>query len=180
MNDVAALTATLALLANAATILLVVGLLAGPRSVTLDRFVWWTRDRALPLIAVVALASTLGSLYYSEIAHFEPCRYCWFQRIAMYPIVVVAGVAALRREGSARLTVAVLAGTGLLVSTWHWLIQHNPDWASEASCSLTAPCTSAYVEEFGFVTIPWMAGSGFVLILALAALPTILREGTPR
>lgn len=180
VNDVAAFTATLALLVNAATVLIVVGLFAGRRSVSFDRFVWWTRDNALSLIAGVAFASMLGSLYYSEIADFEPCRYCWFQRIAMYPIVVVAGIATLRREGSARLTVAVLAGVGLLVSTWHWLIQHNPDWASEAACSITAPCTSAYVEEFGFVTIPWMAGSGFVLILALAGLPTILREGTPR
>lgn len=176
----AALTATAALLADAAAVVLLVGLVVGSRIDALDRLVWWVRDNALVLVAVVALASTAGSLYYSEIADFEPCRYCWFQRIAMYPIVVVAGVAALRREGSARLTVAILAASGLAVSTWHWLIQQNPEWASEGTCSLTAPCTSAYVEEFGFVTIPWMAGSGFALVLVLVALPTLLREDVPR
>lgn len=176
VDDVAVLTAILALAADAAAIALVVGLLVGGRVGAIEPTLWWLRDHALTLVALVALGSTLGSLYYSEIAEFEPCRYCWFQRIAMYPIVVVAGVAAWRREGSARLTVALLAATGLAVSTWHWLIQQNPSWAAEGSCSLTAPCTSAYVEEFGFVTIPWMAGSGFALILALTVLPTVLRE----
>lgn len=180
VDEVAVLTATLALAAASAAIAIAAGVLLGTRFAALDRTLWWVHDNALALIALVALGSTLGSLYYSEIADFEPCRYCWFQRIAMYPIVVVAGVAALRREGSARLTIAVLAATGLAVSTWHWLVQHNPDWASEGSCSLSAPCTSAYVEEFGFVTIPWMAGSGFLLVLALAALPTVLREEIPR
>ena len=180
MDEVAVLTATMALAAGAATIAIVVALVVGPRVALSDRTVWWLRDNALAVAAVVALASTIGSLYYSEIADFEPCRYCWFQRIAMYPIVLVAGVAALRHEGSARLTIALLAGGGLAVSTWHWLVQRNPGWAAEGSCSLSAPCTSAYVEEFGFVTIPWMAGSGFVLILALVALPAVLREEFPR
>lgn len=180
VQDVAVLTATAALIADVAAIVLVVGLAVGPRVEVVDRATWWVRDHALLLAALVALAATVGSLYYSEVADFEPCRYCWFQRIAMYPIVVVAGVAAWRRDEAVRLTVGILAGVGLCISTWHWLIQHNPQWASESSCSVTAPCTSAYVEEFGFVTIPWMAGSGFLLIIALMVSGYVLREEVPR
>jgi disulfide bond formation protein DsbB len=179
VQDYATITATLALLANAATFLLVAGLLVGDRLPVLDRLTWWVRDHAFVLGAGVALAATVGSLIYSEIYDFIPCRYCWFQRIAMYPIVVVLGVAAWAREESARLTAGILATAGFGVATWHWLIQQKPEWASESSCNPFAPCSTPYVEEFGFVTIPWMAGSGFLLIIVLLVSGAVLRDPTP-
>lgn len=178
VQQVATLTAVAALAAGGAAFVLALALVLGPRVPVLDRLAWWARDHSFALAAVVALAATLGSLYYSEIADFIPCRYCWFQRIAMYPLVVVCGVAAIARDEKARLTALLLAGGGIAVSIWHWLIQQNPDWASE-SCSITAPCSTPYVEEFGFVTIPFMAGAGFLLVIVLVVSGFVLRDPSP-
>ncbi|NND04173.1 MAG: disulfide bond formation protein B [Acidimicrobiia bacterium] len=114
----------------------------------------------------VALVATLGSLYLSEIEHLVPCRLCWFQRIFMYPLVVVLGVAAWRRDTQVRLTAAILAGIGGLIAAYHYLIQHFPSLDSGA-CDPTAPCSSAYIWQWNFLSIPYMAGSAFALILTL-------------
>ena len=124
--------------------------------------------QALALAAVVALVCTLGSLYLSEVAHFVPCRLCWYQRIAMYPLVVVLGVAAFRRDLGARLTGAILAGAGACTSVWHLLVERYPNLES-GSCDPTNPCSFKWVEELGYLTIPGMALSGFALILVLLA-----------
>lgn len=119
----------------------------------------------------VAAVSTAGSLYYSEVAEFIPCRYCWFQRIAMYPLVVVFGVAALRRDRTAAWTAMPLAGIGLALSTYHYWLQVRP---TGDSCSLDAPCSARWVEEFGFVSIPFMAGAGFLAIIGVCV--TLIRS----
>lgn len=132
---------------------------------------------ALWLAAAVALTCTLGSLYFSEIAKFTPCKLCWYQRIAMYPLVVVLGVGAIRRDAGARLTGAILAGLGACVSIWHLLVERYPNLESSA-CDPRNPCSFKWVEEFGYLTIPGMALSGFALILVLlaAARPISLEE----
>lgn len=122
---------------------------------------------ALPLAFVVALVSTLGSLYYSEVAHFRPCELCWFQRIAMYPLTVILGIAAVRRDRGVWRYVLPLAALGLAVSIYHVQLQRFPDQAS--ACEVDNPCTTIEVEELGFVTIPFMAGAGFLAITGLLA-----------
>lgn len=124
---------------------------------------------ALPLAFAVAATCTLGSLYYSEVAHFEPCRLCWYQRIAMYPLVVVLGVAWLRRDRGVGRYVVPLAGIGLAISLYHRLEEQFPD-AVASACSAGVPCSFRYVDEFGWVTIPTMAAVGFALILSLMSL----------
>ncbi len=124
---------------------------------------------ALPLAAMVAVVSTLGSLYYSEVAHFVPCRLCWFQRIAMYPMAVVLPIAAIRRDIGIRVYMIAFPVVGLGISIYHYLVQHVPSLQGGSSCDPTAPCSAIYVETFDFVTIPFMAGSGFLLIATLLA-----------
>jgi disulfide bond formation protein DsbB len=124
---------------------------------------------------VVALVATIGSLVYSEVIHFVPCRLCWFQRIAMYPLSVVLLVGALRREAAARFYALPLAAVGLAISTWHYLIQLNPSWEGGA-CDPLNPCSARYVETFGFISIPFMAGVGFIVILILMLLDTTDRR----
>lgn len=124
--------------------------------------------QALGLAAAVAATSMLGSLYLSEIAHFPPCRLCWYQRIAMYPLVVVLGVGAVRKDLGARLPGAILAGIGALISMWHLLVERYPTLSS-GSCEVANPCSIKWVEEFGYLTIPGMALSGFAAILVLLA-----------
>jgi len=133
-----------------------------------DSLVAQVGPQALALAAVVALVCTLGSLYLSEVANFPPCRLCWFQRIAMYPLVVVLGVAAVRRDYGARLAGAILAGIGACISIWHLLIERYPSLES-GSCDPNNPCSIKWIEEFGYLTIPGMALSGFALILVLLA-----------
>lgn len=122
--------------------------------------------RELWLGAGVALVATVGSLYLSEIEHLVPCRLCWFQRIFMYPLVIVLGVAAWKRDTEVRLTAAILATIGGLISVWHYTIQRFPSLESGA-CDPTAPCSAAYIWQWNFVSIPYMAGSAFALILTL-------------
>lgn len=122
--------------------------------------------QALWLATAIAAASMLGSLYLSEVAHYPPCRLCWYQRIAMYPLVVVLGAGAARKDLGARLPAAILAGTGALISIWHLLVERYPTLSS-GSCEVANPCSIKWVEEFGYLTIPGMALSGFAAILVL-------------
>jgi len=113
---------------------------------------------------VVALVATTGSLYYSEQVGYIPCQLCWYQRILMYPLVIVLGVAALRKDRRAWMTVLPFVAIGAGVSTYHWLVERVPSFAETSSCSLEAPCTAPWFEKLGFVTLAWMALSGFLLI----------------
>ena len=122
--------------------------------------------QAMALGFVVALIATVGSLYLSEVANFIPCKLCWYQRIAMYPLVAVFGVAAARADVRAWIYGAVLAAVGAVISGYHVLIERFPSLDS-ASCDPNAPCSLKWVEHFGYLTIPTMAGSAFLLILAL-------------
>ena len=124
---------------------------------------------ALALAAVVAAVCTAGSLYLSEVAHFPPCRLCWFQRIGMYPLVVLLGLAAARRDRGIRPYAATLAVLGGLVSSWHMIIERHPSLEG-SSCDPLNPCSIIWVEHFGYLTIPTMALSGFALIVALLAI----------
>lgn len=118
-------------------------------------------------VAVAAVA-TAGSLTYSGIYHFEPCRLCWYQRIAMYPLAVVLLVGVLRRDPAVRAYGLPLALGGLATSVYHYLLQTFPSLDTGA-CGLGVPCTGKYVNELGFISIPFMAGSGFVFIVAALA-----------
>ena len=116
------------------------------------------------LAAGVALLATGGSLWYSEVAGFPPCELCWYQRIAMYPLVVVLGVAAFRGSSTGRITGLIIAVLGLGVSAWHNLIETVPR-LDPGGCDPTNPCTIRWVEGLGFWTIPRMAAACFVLVL---------------
>lgn len=123
-------------------------------------------DKAIWLAWIVALVATIGSLIYSEVIHFEPCRYCWFQRIAMYPLAVILLVGAIRREFQVKYYALPLALLGLVMSTYHYLIQTFPSIEGGGSCG-AVPCTAKYVDIFGFISIPFMAGCGFIVIAVL-------------
>jgi len=126
-------------------------------------------DRAIWLAWLVALVATVGSLIYSEVIHFVPCRLCWFQRIAMYPLSFVLLVGAIRREAAVKYYGLPLALTGLAISIYHNVIQFYPSLEG-GSCDPLNPCSARSIEVFGFIDIPFMAGAGFILISVLLAL----------
>lgn len=124
---------------------------------------------AVWLAWLVAVAATLGSLYYSEVAHFEPCRFCWYQRIFMYPMAVILVLAAVRRDREIWRYAMPLALIGLSVSLYHYQLQRFPE-QGHGACSTGVPCTVKYVEQFGFATVPFMAACGFLAIFVLMLL----------
>jgi len=161
--------ALLALACNVATVVLLVARLAGrsrPSAIVAavqPIALWWAW--------VVAFVSMLGSLYFSEVANFVPCNLCWYQRIAMYPLAVILLVGALRRDWGVRWYAVPVAAIGACISTYHVLIERFPSLESSNVCSLAVPCNFIWFEEIGFVTLPYMALSAFLLILVLLTLP---------
>ncbi len=125
--------------------------------------------------ALVAVIAMLGSLWFSEGAHFPPCEWCWYQRIAMYPLALILTVAAVRRDPAVRPYGLTLAGVGLLVSAWHNVIETFPDLHA-GSCDPVNPCTIRWVEGLGFWTIPRMAFVAFALVFTALLIDRPLPE----
>ena len=120
------------------------------------------RDNAAAFWLLLTGTAMAGSLWFSEVADYAPCKLCWYQRIAMYSIAIVSLVAVVRRE--ARVVapyVLVLALVGLTVSTYHYVLEWFPTLESGV-CSADVPCTTIWFRKFGFVTLPFMAGVAFV------------------
>ena len=117
----------------------------------------------------VAVVAMTGSLYYSEVANFPPCTLCWYQRIAMYPLVAILFVGAAIRDLRVHLYALPLVGIGAAISTYHYLLERFPDMGSSA-CEVSNPCTLVWVWEFHYISIPFMALSAFALILTLLLL----------
>jgi disulfide bond formation protein DsbB len=124
---------------------------------------------ALWLAWLVALVTTLGSLYYSEVAHFTPCKLCWYQRIAMYPFAIVLLIAALRRDRRIAWYVVPVATIGAGFALYQTQLQAFPHQHS-SFCTLAEPCTIRYVWEFGFVSLPFMALAAFAFVITMTLL----------
>lgn len=135
------------------------------------------QPNSLAIAAVVAGGAMAGSLYFSEGAGYVPCDLCWWQRAAMYPLAIVLFVAALRGAERVRRPAIVAAALGLAVSAYHVQLQLFPDQGS--FCEASNPCTGRWVEAFGWMTIPQMAGLSFVLIIGLLALPAPNPQESP-
>jgi disulfide bond formation protein DsbB len=169
-RDVTLLLAMLAVVAEAGVAVAVIVVVGGRWSSRLagwrDSLVELFGPVALHLALGVALVATLGSLYLSEIANFPPCRLCWYQRIAMYPLVPILAVAVWRRDAGVRFYAIPLALIGGLISTYHVLLERYPSLESGV-CEATNPCTLIWVRRFGYLTIPTMALSAFALIAVL-------------
>jgi len=129
----------------------------------------WLGPQSLLLAWIVSVVTTAGSLWYSEHFHFIPCELCWYQRILMYPLVVILGVGWFRRDRAVWITALPFVVLGPLVSLYHWLVERVPSFAESTSCSIDAPCSAPYFEKLGFVTLAWMALSSFLLMGSLLA-----------
>ena len=118
---------------------------------------------AASLVGWIAMA---GSLYLSEVADFPPCRLCWYQRIAAYPLGPILLLAWIRRDRGVRPYAWLLSIVGLVISCYHMLVERFPSLES-STCEVDNPCSIRWVEQLGFVTIPTMAAATFVSIAAI-------------
>ncbi|OGK15425.1 hypothetical protein A2690_05075 [Candidatus Roizmanbacteria bacterium RIFCSPHIGHO2_01_FULL_39_12b] len=123
---------------------------------------------AIPASFLIALVATSGSLYFSEVAKFEPCVLCWYQRIFMYPLVLLFCVSLLRKEYKQIIYYALpLVVVGMAISGFHYAQQLSPDsFLPCKSIGYSVSCTKYFFKTFGYVTIPTMSLSAFSLIFS--------------
>lgn len=132
----------------------------------------WIADRlyGIELWGAFALAAIAmsGSLYFSEVANYIPCTLCWYQRIAMYPLVVLFGIAAVRRDRGIAPYGLVLSAAGALIAVYHLQLTWFPEQAS--FCKQGALCEVEWFKIWGFSTIPYLSLVAFAGIGALSLL----------
>ncbi|MBA3632548.1 MAG: disulfide bond formation protein B [Acidobacteria bacterium] len=113
---------------------------------------------------IIALVATVGSLFFSEVMNLPPCVLCWYQRIAMYPLVLIIGVSIVLRDRRMKYYALPVCLSGLAVSIYHNLLYYGVIPDSITPCTQGISCTSVQIEWLGFVTIPMMALAAFVSI----------------
>ncbi|MER2090069.1 MAG: disulfide oxidoreductase [Sporosarcina sp.] len=121
-------------------------------------------ENGLIFIWTVSLVATLGSLYFSEVRGYEPCTLCWYQRILMYPIVLISGVALFQKNARIALTTAVFSVVGGGISLYHYGIQKLSFLSDSAPACGNVSCTGQYINYLGFITIPFLALTAFLVI----------------
>ena len=117
-----------------------------------------------------SLVATLVSLYFSEVMKLPPCILCWYQRIAMYPLVILLAVGIISKDTKVYRYVLPLSISGLLIAVYHNLLYYKILPESAAPCTLGVSCTTKFIEWFGFVTIPLLSLTAFVIITVLMIL----------
>lgn len=117
----------------------------------------------------VALMATLGSLAASEVFHIPPCSLCWYQRIFMYPLVIIIGMGIVRRDKSWPLYTMAIAGVGGLIALYHSLLQWGVISSSLAPCVGGVSCAEQEFNFLGFITMPFLSFIAFISIIAMTA-----------
>lgn len=126
----------------------------------------WIKENALYIAWMQATIATVGSLYFSEVMKLPPCLLCWYQRIAMYPLVLIIGAAIVRGRKDVFAYSFPLALIGWGIAAYHNLLYYNVIPESIAPCTMGVSCTTRQIEWLGFVTIPLLSLAAFALILA--------------
>lgn len=151
----------LSIVSIATAVLVAISMMTGDSFGLLRRL----RPLTTEIAAAVALTAMGGSLYLSEVANYEPCNLCWVQRAFMYPSAILLVVSLVTKNRRWAGVAGILAFVGLPVSIFHRFEQANI--IEGGVCSDSTPCSSKWINEFGFITIPTMAGFGFAAIAAL-------------
>ncbi len=116
---------------------------------------------------IVALTAMLGSLYFSEVALYIPCTLCWYQRILMYPLVLILLVSLIEGDKGVFKYVLPFSVIGLGVSAYHYLLQLGA-FGDATGCTIGVPCNARYINWLGFITIPALALTAFILITTIS------------
>ncbi|MFH1209396.1 MAG: disulfide bond formation protein B [archaeon] len=150
-------------------VLFLIYLLITKKSSSSNKILSFFRKNALLFAFIVALTATSGSIFFSEILKLVPCKLCWFQRIFMYPQVIILGISLIRKEKSIKYVIIPLCIIGALFSIYHYSTQvnYNLTQTSSGTCSATEPCESTPFLQLGYITIPLMALTAFTFITFL-------------
>jgi disulfide bond formation protein DsbB len=158
-----------------------IGIIAGQIGIVSVLVYWLLLKKTFPAVNVflvrnglffafiVSLASTLGSLFYSQIAGFAPCELCWFQRIFMYPQVILLGLALIKKDSRIVDYALSLSLIGGVISLYHNYV-YFMNGGLNSYCVVGGQgvsCIKRYVLEFGYITIPVMAFTAFLMVVIL-------------
>ena len=123
---------------------------------------------AFPFAFFITLLASLGSLIYSEIIGFQPCSLCWYQRIFMYPQVVLLGLAWLKNEKIITDYVLSLSVIGFIIAVYHYLLQIGTVPAEFCpAIGYAASCTEDFVLRYGYITLPMMSATVFLMVIGV-------------
>ena len=126
---------------------------------TEKRFTKVINDQFYNLATLVAIVCSVGSLVYSEVVGFIPCKFCWYQRYLMYPIALILIIGLFNKKF---IRAGYLSLVGVGIGAYHIYLQNGG--GGGGSCALDVPCNLKYVDIFGFISIPVMASTGFLTI----------------
>jgi disulfide bond formation protein DsbB len=118
----------------------------------------------LYIVWVTALLATVGSLFFSEVMELPPCVLCWYQRIALYPLILIVGAGILTKDVRVKIYALPLTLVGLAISVYHNLLYYKIIPESITPCTKGVSCTTRQIELLGFVTIPLLALAAFAVI----------------
>lgn len=160
------LWSALSVVAELLSALLIVGLVAKRAPSLLSAFLSFAARKAIFIAFIASLLATIGSLIYSDVIGYEPCKLCWYQRIFMYPLVLIFGMALWKKHGWIKPYGILLSGIGAFIAAFHYLgqIGWNPLGLECLAIGYSTSCAKNFVLEFGYITIPLMAFSAFALI----------------
>lgn len=114
---------------------------------------------------IQAIVATLGSLFFSEVMKFPPCVLCWYQRIAIYPMVFLFAVALRRKSRDLIYYAMPILVIGTLISIFHNLLYYKILPEAAAPCAAGVSCTTKFIEYLGFITIPFLALVAFIVMI---------------
>lgn len=116
---------------------------------------------------LIATIATLGSLFFSEVMKLPPCILCWYQRICMYPLVIILLTGLFPLNKSVLRYSLPFTIVGWVIAVYHNLLYYKILPESASPCVQGISCTTVQLEWLGFITIPFLALSAFSLILIL-------------
>jgi disulfide bond formation protein DsbB len=123
-----------------------------------------TLNNVLYVCLMISLAATLGSLYFSEVLRLPPCDLCWYQRVFMYPLVLIFTVAIIKRDPKVYNYVLPVALIGTAYAFYHVLLQEGIINEDITKCISGVPCTDESNVIYGIITIPLMSLLSFLTI----------------
>lgn len=115
----------------------------------------------------IALIGTAGSLFFSEVLKYPPCSLCWYQRIFLYPLVLIFMIGIVRRDRSHIFYAWPISLVGFLIAAYHNLLFYGFISKELSPCRENISCSEKYIEGFGFLSIPFLSGFGFFLIVSI-------------
>lgn len=124
---------------------------------------------------LIAFIATLGSLFFSNVMQLPPCNLCWWQRICMYPLVLIFSSAYIFKDKTVIKYSGPIISVGFIISIYHNLLYYGIIPKSLSACTQGLSCTSIQLNWFGFITIPLLSLTAFSL-LTLISITSIFKK----